>query len=170
MVAIEVNRVATLRREVDVAQFAIPQSCQPRWANVLRNITIQDLGTLALLGPGGLRVGHVHDRLSPDPLTLSIAALVSSKIGNGSKLAIGLPPGARHLPLIIAATAILGDALRRAAPRGMRPPVKGLSGVLIVSNDLDVRSRYCDLYVKNERLDTVYPGSRLRPNGDQVRL
>jgi hypothetical protein len=170
MVIAEVNRVAALRREVDLAQFAIPQSCRSRWANALTSVMMDDLGTLALLGPTGLRVRGARDRLSPDPMTLSIAALVSSRIGTGARLALGLPPGARHLPLMIAATAILGDAMRRAAPRGMHPPSKGMSGVLIVSSDLDVRSRYCDLYVKNESLDTVYPGSRLRPTGDQFSL
>lgn len=170
MVATQRDRVGALRREVDVAQFAIPAACQARWAGTMRSIVGQDLGALALLGPSGVRVRGHADRLVPDALTLSITSLASSKIGSGARVAIGVPPGGRHLPLIIAANAVLGDALQRAAPRGMRPPVKGTSGVLIVSADLDVRSRYCDLYVKNEPLDSVYPGSRLRRTGDQVRL
>jgi hypothetical protein len=41
---------------------------------------------------------------------------------------------------------------------------------LVVSPDLDLRSRYCDLFVQKEPLDGAHPGSRLRPDGEQVML
>src|SRR5262249_38094305 len=42
--------------------------------------------------------------------------------------------------------------------------------ILVVSPDLDLRSCYCDLFVKNVPLDEAYPGSRLLPSGVRERL
>ncbi|MCA1630071.1 MAG: hypothetical protein LC774_07000, partial [Acidobacteria bacterium] len=42
--------------------------------------------------------------------------------------------------------------------------------VLVISPDLDVRSRYCDLYVQSNPLDNAYPGSRMLPTGDIISL
>src|SRR5207249_2126478 len=43
-------------------------------------------------------------------------------------------------------------------------------GVLVISPNLDLRSRYVDLYVKDVPLDEAHPGSRLKPAGDRVLL
>ena len=55
--------------------------------------------------------------------------------------------------------------LRRAQAKALGRPPTLFGGVLLISSDLEVRSRYCDLFVKTEPLDKVYPGSRLRRTG-----
>ena len=86
--------------------------------------------------------------------------------GTDVRLAVALPPGGRHLPLLLASAAVLDDVLTRAFD--IEHAIEGR--VLIVSPDLDVRSRYCDLYVQTASLDDAYPGGRVLPNGDVVPL
>ncbi len=163
--------VEALKRQVDLTAYSFPQD-SPRWLVALMRYLYEDLGVLAVLGPSGLsiRTDSRTDRIKPDSLALSLAALVSRSRTTGTRLALGLPPGARHLPLLLAAVSVLADALQRAQASAKGEYPVGLSGVLVVSTDLDVRSRYCDLRVKDEALDNAYPGSRMRPNGEQVPL
>jgi len=164
--------VETLKRQVDLSAFSFPQR-SPRWLHALTKYLSEDLGALAMLGPNGLNVltRTGADRVRPDALALCIAALASCSRQTGKHFALGLPPGARHLPLVIAAVSVLADALQRAQASASRASINAnLSGVLIVSNDLDIRSRYCDLRVKDEALDNAFPGSRMRPTGEQIPL
>ena len=98
--------VAALRRQVDLSPHVFPSS-SPMWLASLGCTVTDDVGALALLGPGGLRVRGSTHRLNPDAFALSLASLASTGRGTNLKLALGLPPGARHLVLLIAATNVL---------------------------------------------------------------
>jgi hypothetical protein len=167
----QIDPVEALKRQVDLSAYSFPQD-SPRWLVVLMRYLAEDLGVLAVLGPSGLsiRTASRTDRVKPDSLALCLAALVSRSRKTGTRIALGLPPGARHLPLLLAAVSVLADALQRAQASAKGESLAGLSGVLVVSTDLDVRSRYCDLRVKDEALDNAFPGSRMRPTGEQVPL
>lgn len=141
----------------------------PPWLCDLAGIAFNDLGVMALLGPSGINVSTEQGkrvRAMPDPAGLFLAGLSSHIYATGRKLAVGLPPAGRHLPLLLASSAILANALKRSLSRDT------LTGgcVLVISSDLDVRSRYCDLFVQREALDAVYVGSRMRPTGERVAL
>lgn len=82
------------------------------------------------------------------------------------RIAIGTSPAARHLPLVTVA----GRTLAKTVAGAMYGAERGTSALLFVSVDLDVRSRYCDLFVAGSQIDQVHPGSRLRPQGDRVPL
>lgn len=159
--------IKLLRRQANVSAYSFPDN-SPKWLHSLNKILGEDLGALAVLGPSGLTFRGVPsaEQRRPDPLSLSLASLVDSLRGTGRRIALGLPVGSRHLPLLFSAVSVLGDALRRAEGTVS----SSLTGVLIISTDLDVRSRYCDLCVKTASLDSVYPGSRMKPNGEQVAL
>ncbi len=164
--------VAALRRQVDLSPYSFGET-SPRWLLALTRYLSEDLGALAMLGPNGLNVltRTGPDRVRPDALALCIAALASCSRQTGKHIALGLPPGARHLPLVIAAVSVLADALQRAQASASGAFINAnLSGVLVVSTDLDIRSRYCDLRVKDEALDNAFPGSRMRPTGEQIPL
>jgi len=163
---------AILRSQVDLSPYAFAHG-SPRWLLALTRYLCEDLGALAMLGPNGLNLLTYAgaQRVRPDAFTLCIAALASCSRHTGKRSALGLPPGARHLPLIIAAVSILADALQRAQASASGTVNRAnLSGVLVVSTDLDIRSRYRDLRVKDEALDDAFPGSRMRPTGEQIPL
>jgi len=149
------NPIETLRRRVDFSPFVFPADA-PKWLSALGRYTKNDLGVLAILGSDQT----INAR---DPLSLGLAAFTSSlyRQGAGRHISLGLTLGAHHIPLLFAATCILSDAL-------LNGDAKGPNGVLIISKDLDTRSRYCELKIKDEPLDTAYPGSRMRPNGEVV--
>ncbi|MFH0958578.1 MAG: DrmE family protein [Pseudomonadota bacterium] len=164
--------VEFLKKTVDLTPYAFPPNA-PKWLGALSCYLNKDLGILAILGPNGLNVSASAgvSRVSPDPLVLNLAALISFSREDkpGRNISLGLPPGARHIPLLFATTSVLADFLHKQTCLKGRPN-KNLSGVLVVSKDLDIRSRYCDLKIKTEPLDHAYPGSRMRPNGEIVSL
>ena len=154
-----------LRAEADFSHY-LPKKGSPAWLVGLAQITRDDLGTLAILGPSGIsiRSDGYRSRLRPDPASLYIAGLTDKVRGAGQKVAVGIPASARHLPLLLATAAVLKSTLERA--RGS----SRLGNVLVISRDLDIRSRYCDVYVQKEMLDDAFPGSRMRPDGEVVLL
>lgn len=129
-----------------------------------------DLGVLALLGPGGVSIAGVDSRarIVPDSSTVYLTALADSVRATGTRLAIGLPPFGRHLPLLFAVTSLLADTLKIFAQSGGGRTHAG--GVLVITHDLELRSRYCDVRVGMEAFDDTYPGSRLLPDGRRVML
>jgi len=155
-----------LRSEVDFGPYH-PAPGAPTWMARLAEIARGDLGALAILGPAGISIisanGH-KTRVSPDPTSLYIAALSDRLRGTGQMAAVGIPPCGRHLPLFLASAALLKSTLENARAARKR------GSVLVISRDLDIRSRYCDVYVHKELLDDAHPGSRMRPNGDLVLL
>lgn len=155
-----------LRKQVDLSPFT-PDSNAPSWMVDLAAITAHDPGALAILGPAGLSIstkGGTLARPIPDPSALFISGL-SSRLRNGAKrVALGIPPAGRHIPLLMASCAVLASTLDRFETSNDG----STGGVLIISPDLDLRSRYCDLRVGSVILEDAHPGSRLRPDG--VRL
>jgi hypothetical protein len=118
------------------------------------------------LGPKGVSIRRSDGRsIHPtfDPATVYLAGLADLLVRSGKSVAVGIPPDARHLPLIIAAVMVVAETLDRDDLGGRR-------GVLLVSSDLDLRSRYSMLAVDKVALDTAHTGSRLRPDGSLVRL
>ena len=154
-----------LRAHVDFTSYEASAD-SPLWMRHLASRAKADLGVLGLLGPSGLSVATaVSGRVRPqlDKPSLYLAGLTDLLRASGKHLAIGIPTAARHLPLLLAASAVLANTLDTALGRHR-------SGVLVVSPDLDLRSRYCDLFVQKEHIDGAHPGSRLRPDGEQIML
>jgi hypothetical protein len=162
------QRLSGFRAKVDLRPCT-PTSDAPSWLQELTALASVDLGVLALLGPSGLTVrgsDGVVLRLRPDTAELCIVALAHRIESTPQSLAISCPPTARHFPLLFVGAA----ALRQTLQQALSPDDPASGGVLLVSTDLEVRSRYCDLYVSNQQIDSAYPGSRLRPQGDVVSL
>lgn len=162
------DRLDTLRKQVDFTLY-VPVPDVPRWLNDLAAIAIKNLGVLALIGPSGINVRAEQSgrtRALPDPTGIFLAGLVGHISQTQGRIAIGIPPAGRHLPLLLASSFVLADKLNRYVDAGKITN----SSILVISPDLDVRSRYCDLYVQNVPLDQVYVGSRMRPTGERVAL
>lgn len=160
--------LSRLREQVDIASLTL-SSDAPSWLVDLAAITIHDPGSLAVLGPGGLNIrtqGGAIARFIPDPPALFIGGLSSRLRGGARRIALGIPPTGRHLPLLMASCALLASTLDRFDS----PRTASSGGVLIISPDLDLRSRYCDLRVGSVILDDAHPGSRLRPDGVRLAL
>lgn len=160
--------VARLRKLVDLSPYQ-PINGGPAWLCDLATAAASDGGTLALLGPNGIGVATEDNRrvrAMPDPPGVLLAGLAGRVRRRRERVAVGLPPAARHLPLLLASSAVLSDTLALAA--GTAPGFR--RGVLVISPDLDMRSRYCDLYVGNVPLDLAKPGTRMKPNGELVLL
>lgn len=154
-----------LRAKVDFTRYEATTEC-PLWMRHLAAQAKSDLGVLGLLGPSGLSVAAPDGgRIRPvlDQACLYLAGLTDSLRGSGKRMAIGVPTAGRHLPLLLAAAAVLANTFDRALGRRC-------GGVLVISPDLELRSRYCDLFVQKEAIDRAHPGSRLRPTGEQVML
>ncbi len=146
-----------------------PAANAPEWVTRLGKMADGDMGVLALLGPAGLSVptkDGPRARAIFDPAALYLSALANHLRGMPKKISVGVPPGGRHLPLLLAATAVLGRTVEAALGQS----TKRGSGVLVISPDLDARSRYCDLFVSDVQLDEVHPGSRLRRSGERILL
>jgi hypothetical protein len=159
--------VARLRQQIDFSPYE-PSPDAPVWMEVFASGAHADLGVLALLGPGGVSVAGIDGsaRVVPDPSTLYIAAFTDGARATGRRLAVGLPPFGRHLPLLFAVTALLADKLETF----VRDSASSRAGVLVITPDLEIRSRYCDVRIGAEPLDHTYPGSRLRPDGTRLML
>lgn len=155
-----------LRSQADFSSYG-PHDDTPDWLKEILSAACNDLGILAVLGTSGINIlgaDHTRTRLRPELASLAIVTLSNLARRNKKKLAIGIPPFARHFPLLLASSALLASTLERAVGS------KRDGTVLVVSRDLDIRSRYCDVFVQKQLLDDVHPGSRMRPNGDRVSL
>lgn len=162
------NRLDTLRKQVDFFPYT-PVPDVPCWLDDLASIAFKNLGMLALIGPAGINVSTEQGgrvRALPDPTGVFLASLAGHMCGTKGRMAIGTPPAGRHLPLLLAGSVVLANTLDRSIDIGKAAD----SNVLVISPDLDVRSRYCDLYVRDIPLDQVYVGSRMRPTGERVAL
>lgn len=157
-----------LRSQVDLSTYQTSDDA-PGWLRALAENSLHQLGAMALIGPSGMSVtveGGMRLRAVLDPADLFLVGLCCQIRASGQKLAVGLPPISRHLPLLLAGSAVLDDVLIAATSQ----EAVDYGRVLVVSPDLDVRSRYCDLYVKSSPLDEAYPGSRMLPDGHMIAL
>lgn len=170
----EADLVRSLQRRVDLSPYQ-PNPTAPQWLHALAEFATGDGGVLAVLGPGGIRTGTYDatmrqwrkERATPDASSVLLAGLADRVRESGEKFAVGVPPAARHLPLLLAATAVMDDTLASQAGAVQLSH----RGVLVLSPDLDLRSRYCDLFVGDDlRLDDVKPGARMKPSGERVML
>lgn len=157
-----------LRAAANLGSY-LPVGEVPFWLDALSSVAKNDLGVVALLGPSGLSVrarDGSRKRASFDQTGVLLAGLADRIRGSTRRIAVGCPPVGRHLPLLLTSSAVLANTLDRS--RGTRR--LGDGGVLVISPDVEARSRYCDLFVKHVALESAYPGSRLRPNGESVPL
>jgi len=132
------DRLREFQSLVNMAPYK-PLPSAPSWLAVLGRSAETDFGAQALLGPNGVSVATQTEqrlRAMPDAASLFMAVLASRMRGTGRMLAVGLPPSARHLPLLLASSVILANTIDQSLQE--RPVVGG--GVLVVSPDLDVRS------------------------------
>jgi len=140
----------------------------PYWLSSLSEIAAGAVGPLAILGPSGLSVRQSDGRPvrpSFDPAAIYLVGLAERVTRSSLTTAVAIPPDARHLPLIIAAAMVLGQTV--AGPSGSD---ESRRRTLLVSPDLDLRSRYSMLAVDKVSLDAAHTGSRMRPDGSVVRL
>jgi hypothetical protein len=143
----------------------IPPASSPSWLSGLATIASSQDSVLALLGPSGIRATvppNVPVRLVPDPAALFLVGLAGRASGTDNRLAVGLPPVGRHLPLLLGAASLLAATVAGADTKGR--------GILVVSPDLQQRSNYCNLRVGNQSIDNFYPGNRLLPTGKPVAI
>lgn len=163
------RRMQAFRERVDFSACT-PRASAPFWLRAISTRARDDWGVLALLGPVGIGVrNHMAEqrtRFIPDPAALTLVSLAGVAQQEGLALAISAPPVARHLPLILVGASAVAQAMRRGA--GIANAER--AGILVVSSDLDIRSRYCDLLVGPQQVEEAQPGSRLRPLGDRVPL
>jgi hypothetical protein len=166
------RRLEVFKAHVDL-RACEPSADSPYWLSEISRLSRDDFGVLALLGPTGVCVAHGESekirpttRFVPDPPLIALLGLVSAVRDEGLTLAVASPPIGRHLPLLIVAATALAQTVKRKRDGEAADG----RGILVVSTDLDVRSRYCDLYVGNQQIEEVHPGSRLRPGGDRVAL
>lgn len=166
------RRLRVFRARVDLRPCQ-PAEGAPYWVSAVCGKARNDFGVLALLGPTGVRVAdgetpenRASTRYLPDPAAVGLAGLIAAARQDGLSLSIACPPVGRHIPLLFVATTALAQTIEQ---QGRRGGTDG-KGILIVSTDLDVRSRYCDFQVGNLQIEDAHPGSRLRPTGDRVSL
>jgi hypothetical protein len=158
--------IEKLREQADFRNCQ-PNGPVPPWMTNLAKFAREDLGSLALLGPSGVSIRSKDGyrvRAMPDASALYIVGISDRARETGRRIAVGIPPIARHLPLLLASAAVLAATLEHS--RGSNRN----GSVLVISRDLDIRSRYCDVYVRKQWLDEAYPGSRMRPDGSVVHL
>lgn len=160
-------RLMGLRNSADFASYK-PNPTAPDWLIDLEHAAERETGVWALLGPTGVSVPDKEGRrirLAPEPLGLFLAGVASRLRWSGRRIAVGLPPTGKHLPLFIASTAVLSNSLDSLSPSST-----ARGGVLLISPDLDLRSRYGDLFVGKAKLDDAYPGCRMRPDGQVLAI
>ena len=154
--------VVRLRRIVDWTPYEV-EAGDAVWLRRLCKLSSTRSAVLALLGPSGLGVDKVRPAL--DPAAVYLVGLTDFVHSRGQSVGISLPPCAPQMPLLLAATAVLADTLHEASGH-----LDKRRGVLLVSPDLGLRSRYCALTVDREALEAAHPGSRMRPDGTRVAL
>lgn len=153
-----------VRQLRDLADMTRVRAVGPSgWLRAASALAAGDPGILATLGPNKLSSldGQAvrSDAMIDGPALIASAVAVAAA-RHRQLLPIAVAPGARHLPLFIAAIAILGDTIRDR----FMTPARG-NGTLIVSSDLDLRAKYATLQIAGASIDAVHPGSRLNARG-----
>ena len=156
------NVAQRLSHLVDWKPYRADNGAAP-WLQRVAKLSAARSAVLALLGPSGVGVGKTKPVL--DPATVYLVGLTDYVHGAGLSVSVALPPTAPQVPLLLAATTVLADTVNDAS--GVADKRRG---VLLVSPDLDLRSKYCSLTVDREALEEAHPGSRMRPDGTRVSI
>jgi hypothetical protein len=147
-------RLLELRASANFEPY-MPTGAAPDWLFSLEAVAESETGIWALLGPCGVSTSNQDGkrvRVTPEPLGLFLAGLSSRLRWTGQRIAIGMPPAGKHLLLFMASTVVLSSSLDTLGATSL---TRG--GVLVISPDLDLRSRYGDLCVGQIKLDDAFP-------------
>lgn len=152
---------------------------QPDASEWVRDLVIAfraDLGLLALHGRSGLSEQLPEQPLIRIPLCGAdnlILLLARDAIQSRRHLGIAVPPGAVMIPLLIVCKILLGDLLdqqENLASTNRPLGIKEKGGILLVSPDPEMRTRYFSMRVGSENVITSYPACRMRPDGSVVAI
>lgn len=160
--------LSVLQRTVDFGPYAAAPG-SPIWVRSLAALAQNNLGALALVGPSGINLTSgtgFRERSEIEAAALYLSALADTVAKSRQQLGLAYPPSARHLPLLFAVATVLSTAL--SCNNRSDSPASG--PIFLVSPDLELRSSYCDVYVRNVSLDEAFPGTRLLPSGAVERL
>lgn len=159
--------IEALKKKVDASRYRAPSNAQ-RWVKSLSDLSFDNLASLSLLNPSGLSIktDDYPERAPIEPVAAYLAALIDSAFKQQINVALSYPPVGSHLPLLWAIGGVLSTGVAGISHRSETPP----KPILFVSPDLELRSRYCDIYIGNVRIDDAYPGSRLLATGERVPL
>lgn len=151
-----------LKKSADVPRYRAAANA-PAWIKAMSELALSNVGALSLIGPPGLSIdcGDFKERVVFEQAAVYLASLVDCASKRHLKVAIAYPPVGSHVPLLLAIGSVLATGIGRHLSSGEEPA----RPVLVISPDLELRSRYCGVYVKDVRLDAAYPGSRLLTTG-----
>ena len=161
--------LTSLRKQVDVSRYAAGPGA-PAWIQALASLAAGNAGALSLIGPPGLSVATetgFRTKTPIEPAALYLAALTDTAATAKLKIGVAAPPSGQHLPLLFAIGTLLSTAINRV---GLPQTVERPGPVLVVSPDLELRSRYCDVFIRDIGLDQAYAGTRLLASGIREKL
>jgi hypothetical protein len=156
------NALWSLRQVADTSAIRASEG-SVSWLSAASSVALNDAGVLAALGPNrlsSLNRGLIRTDAQIDGTALVLAAVAVSAARLRKTFSFPIAPGARHLPLLIATVAILGDTVRGKCFGEMDG-----EGVLLVSPDLDLRAKYSTLQIGSASIDAVHPGCTLNAFG-----
>lgn len=143
----------------------------PQWIQDLSTSFADDLGLLSLHGPRGLSEHLPHQPSVRIPLCAvdNMVMLLARRAHQSNQhIGIAFPPGPVMLPMLIVCKTVLGDLLGHQSEleKGVEHRgIKRKGGILLVSPDSEVRSRYFSMRVGTESVVTTYSACRMRPDG-----
>jgi hypothetical protein len=146
----------------------------PLWIKELSSAFTQDLGLLALHGPGGLSEQLPEESVVRIPLCAvdnTLMLLARNAVHSKQHVGIAIPPGAVMMPMLLVCKLIFSDLLdEQLALEGQARHlnVKQNGGILLLSPDAEVRARYFSMRVGPENVMTSYHACRMRPDGTAV--
>ncbi|HKP54942.1 MAG TPA: DrmE family protein [Chloroflexia bacterium] len=144
--------------------------CEP-WLQEIATAFRNDLGLLALHSISGLSEQLPGQPLVRIPLCAVdnlILLLTRDAVQSRRHIGIALPTGTVMLPMLMICKTLLGDLLsqQEMLTDPHRPlSLKERGGILLVSPDTEMRTRYFSMRVGEATVDKVYPACRMRPDG-----
>src|SRR5262245_38221319 len=113
-VSVSLDVLRKTLRPVDFAPYEANTDA-PAWLRGLGRIAKANFGVLALLRPIAVSVAVDRTnsrRATVDTVSLYIAGLGDLVRNSDRRFAVGLPPTGRHIPLLLAVTSALSQALQ----------------------------------------------------------
>jgi len=171
----ESTLLETLQGYVRSTGDLTPRPDPPEWVQVLSGAFFEDPGLLALCGASGL---SEHLAGEPGKLASSIPVkpcaaddlllwLVGRAVERGVHLGIALPPGVVMMPLLAICKTLLGDFLGEQDNVHLADhrSIRARGGIMLVSPDIEVRTRYFNMRVQTAKIEAVYPACRIGRHG-----